>query len=151
MMSQLPGTNPRGLTERAKRANERVIRAFLAAGDLEAEVSAQLLGRAILDDSDCHAVAVLEALGVDVARVAESGGDTPRTRQAGGDVMMIKFAPAVSMAMQAANEHAIALDRPTGTGDMLLGLLEADPAWRDRLGIQPDDFRSALAAAASEE
>jgi hypothetical protein len=127
----------------------------MRAGDLEAEISPRLFAAAILEDSDCQAARALASLGVDPSAAARGPEDepvTPPTSAApeAGD-MMVRFSSVAQEGMDFGRERAASESRPMSTGDLLLGLLFANAAWRNELGVNLDAFRDALNALGPEE
>jgi hypothetical protein len=149
MIAPLPAPNPFGTTERAKRATERAFRSYLMAGDFEAEIGVPLLADAILRDPECAAVRALQALGIDPSSIT---GPEPEPRpRPEGLTLMVKFSSTAGQALRSASAAAQAAGRPTSTGDLLLGLLEHDPDWRDRAGVDLEAVRNALSGLEAEE
>jgi hypothetical protein len=150
MTSQLqdtPEDNTPGMTEHARHANERVVTRYMHAGDPEADISPRLFAAAILEDTDCQAARALAALGIDPSSAARGREDEPYAAPPAvvtPDTMMVRFSSVANEGMGFARERAAAEARPMSTGDLLLGLLFVNKAWRDQLGVNLDAFRDAL-------
>lgn len=137
---QLPA-NPHGMTETMKRVYERSLRTLLIVGGAGHDISSGMLGDSILDDPDCQGSRALRALGVDLSAA-------PRTERSPNpgpwEVMMIGFSPAANKALRSADRMAREEGRLTATGDLLLGLFEADPEWAAGLGVEAASVRDTL-------
>ncbi len=135
------------MTETMKRVYERSLRTLLTVGGTGHDISSGMLGDSILDDPDCQGSRALRAPGVDlsaVPRIERSPYPGP------WDVMMIGFSPAANEALRLADRAARVEGRLTATGDILLGLFEADPEWAAGLGFEAASVRDALAEAGRE-
>jgi hypothetical protein len=155
-MTQLQDTpeDDSAMTEHAKRANERVISRYLRAGDLDAEISPRLFAAAILEDTECQASRALSSLGIDPSAAARGPEDERPARPlaaARPDPMMVRFSSVAREGMSIAGERAAAESRPMSTGDLLLGLLFATPAWRNEIGVNLDAYRDVLSALGPED
>lgn len=111
-----------------------------------------MLAAAIFEDPTSQGARVLAALGVDVAAAAGGHATGSGTGQRPPpDAMMVRFSSVASRAIGLADEAARGDSRPTATGDLLLGLLEADEALREQAGVDLAAYRAALAQADAEE
>jgi hypothetical protein len=111
------------------------------------------LAAAILEDPDRQAARALASLGVDPSSAAGGPEDAPAATPAAGrpDATMVRFSSVAREGMDFARNRAATESRRTSTGDLLLGLLFANTAWRNQLGVNLDAYRDALVSVGPED
>ena len=78
-------------------------------------------------------------------QVAEAAvSEAPATPRHRADVSMVRFSTAASEGMTAGNLAARAEERPTATGDVVLGLLGCGEDWVARTAVSADGYQAAL-------
>ncbi len=139
--------NPAGQTVALGRAMERVVGLCIREG--ANQVSTELLLRGLLADPDCEGSRALTALnGAAGGALNAPPPAAPRPR---ADVVMIGFSPRAQTAMDRAIDAALEQQRPTSTGHLCRGLIEADDELGERLAVTAEAVRAALEAVEQEQ